>query len=103
MDIPLLKAMHRELLALDAVVVVDVPGELALDRLVVSRGMAEETPAPGSPPRSRADRLEGADFVVDNSSDLAHLRSEVDRVWAHWRRTGPSRRTIRPGATPPAD
>ncbi len=29
----------------------------------------------------RAARLEGADLVVDNSGDEAHLRAEVDRVW----------------------
>ena len=30
----------------------------------------------------REDRRQGADFVVDNSGDEAHLRDEVDRVWA---------------------
>ena len=31
---------------------------------------------------TRAERLEGADFVVDNSGDADHLAREVDRVWA---------------------
>ncbi len=31
----------------------------------------------------RATRLEGADFVVDNSGDEVHLGAEVDRVWSH--------------------
>ena len=39
MDIPLLKAIHRETLDLAAVVVVDTPTELALERLVTQRGM----------------------------------------------------------------
>ena len=30
---------------------------------------------------SREERREGADFVIDNGADLAHLRAEVDRVW----------------------
>jgi dephospho-CoA kinase len=29
----------------------------------------------------RASRLEGADYVVDNSGDEDHLAVEVDRVW----------------------
>ena len=42
LDIPLLKPVHRELLRLAAVVVVDAPTELALERLVDQRGMAPE-------------------------------------------------------------
>jgi dephospho-CoA kinase len=30
----------------------------------------------------RSDRLDGADLVIDNAGDLAHLEAEVDRVWA---------------------
>ena len=30
---------------------------------------------------TREARLEGADFVVDNSSDREHLADEVDRLW----------------------
>ena len=39
MDIPLLKSVHREMLSLAAVIVVDTPTELALERLVTLRGM----------------------------------------------------------------
>ncbi len=97
MDIPLLKAMHRELLALDAVVVVDVPPEVALDRLVRLRGMSEDDArARQASQPSRAERLEGADFVVDNSDGTEALESEVDRLWAELGRlperpTGPTR------------
>ncbi len=82
LDIPLLRAIHRETLDLAAVVVVDAPTELALQRLVRHRGMAEDDA------RARIDaqpdrqaRLAGADLVVDNSGDVDHLRAEVDRVW----------------------
>jgi dephospho-CoA kinase len=82
MDIPLLKAFHRDLLALDAVVVVDVPPEVALERLTSLRGMSEEdAKARQASQPSRAERLEGADFVVDNSDGSDHLAREVDRLW----------------------
>jgi dephospho-CoA kinase len=83
MDIPLLKAMHRELLDLDAVVVVDASSEVRRERLVGQRGMTEEDVAARMAAQpSRQERLEGADFVIDNSGDAAHLAREVDRVWA---------------------
>ena len=82
MDIPLLKEFHRELLSLDAVVVVDVDPEVAFDRLTRLRGMSEEDARArqGAQP-SRQERLEGADFVVDNSGDASALAGEVARVW----------------------
>lgn len=83
MDIPLLKDFHREMLALDAVVVVDVPPEVALERLTTQRGMSVEdaTARQGAQP-TRSERLSGADFVVDNSDGTDALAAEVDRVWA---------------------
>ncbi len=82
LDIPLLKPVHRELLALDSVVVVDTPVELALDRLVEQRGFSrEDAEARMAAQPSREERREGADVVIDNSSDLAHLAAQVDRLW----------------------
>jgi dephospho-CoA kinase len=82
MDIPLLKAIHRDTLDLAAVVVVDTPTELALERLVTLRGMAEaDAQARMGSQIDRAARLDGADLVIDNSADHAHLQTEVDRVW----------------------
>ena len=53
---------------------------------------------------SREERLAGADLVVDNSSDLDHLRSEVERVWgtgrAHVVRPGDLGRPAAAGVTP---
>ncbi len=93
MDIPLLRPAHRELLDLAAVVVVDTPTELALERLVTLRGMspADARARIGSQ-ADRQTRLDGADLVVDNAGDLDQLRDEVDRVWeslVELRRTGP--------------
>ncbi|HEY5109474.1 MAG TPA: dephospho-CoA kinase, partial [Acidimicrobiales bacterium] len=83
MDIPLLKEFHIELLALDAVIVVDVSPEVRLERLTTHRGMTEEdVRARMAAQPTREERLEGADFVIDNSGDADHLAHEVDRVWA---------------------
>jgi len=87
MDIPLLKEFHRELLALDAVIVVDVSPEVRLERLTTHRGMAEQdVRARMAAQPTRQERLEGADFVIDNSGDAAHLAEEVDKVWAELER-----------------
>jgi len=87
MDIPLLKEFHRELLALDAVIVVDVSPEVRLERLTTHRGMAEQdVRARMAAQPTRQERLEGADFVIDNSDDAAHLAEEVDKVWAELER-----------------
>jgi dephospho-CoA kinase len=84
MDIPLFRSEHRDLLSLAAVVVVDAPPEVALRRLVHQREMDEEDArARMAAQPDRAARLEGADFVVDNSGDEAHLAAEVERVWSH--------------------
>jgi dephospho-CoA kinase len=83
LDIPLLKPAHRDLLSLDVVVVVDAPVEIAVERLVGQRGFSrEDAEARIAAQLSREERRSGADFVVDNSSDRAHLATEVDRVWA---------------------
>ena len=82
LDIPLLKAEHRDTMSLDAVVVVDAPVATALDRLVEIRGMTRaDAQSRMAAQVSREERLSGADFVVDNSQDLEHLGNEVDRVW----------------------
>jgi dephospho-CoA kinase len=81
-DIPLLRPVHRENFQLQAVVVVDSPPEVAMERLVGRRGMdPADAAARMGAQLTREARLEGADFVVDNSSDLDHLAAEVDRLW----------------------
>jgi len=83
MDIPLLRAIHREMLSLAAVVVVDTPTEVALERLVTHRGMSrEDAEARIGSQIDRASRLEGADLVIDNAGGPDDLAAEVDRTWA---------------------
>jgi dephospho-CoA kinase len=79
----LLTAAHRELYALDAVVVVDCPTELAIERLVSLRGMSpEDARARVAAQVSRQERLGLADFVVDNSGSYEDLVAKVDELWA---------------------
>jgi dephospho-CoA kinase len=83
LDIPLLRAVHRQTLDLAVVVVVDTPTELALERLVTHRAMSpDDARARIDSQPDRQTRREGADLVVDNSGGVDHLRAEVDRVWA---------------------
>lgn len=80
--VPLLTELHREMIGLDAVVVVDCPVEVALERLVELRGMDRvDAEARIAAQVSREERLRGADFVIDNSSSQAHLSTEVERLW----------------------
>jgi len=86
LDVPLLTPAHRDLLSLDAVVVVDCPADVALQRLVGQRGFSrQDAEARMAVQATREERRRGADFVIDNSSDRAHLVAEVDRVWASLR------------------
>jgi dephospho-CoA kinase len=80
--IPLLTARHRETLKLDAVVVVDCPTDIALERLLSQRGMERaDAEARIRSQITREERLKEADFVVDNSGDRAQLESGVARLW----------------------
>ena len=80
LDFPLLGENPRDDIA--ATIVVDIPVEDAIARLVEFRGM-DETDARNriASQISREERLAKATHVVDNSSDLDHLRSEVDGLW----------------------
>jgi dephospho-CoA kinase len=81
--IPLLRPEHHEQFGLRCVVVVDCPIEVAVGRLVNVRGMDRgDALARIAAQTSRPERVAGADFVVDNSSSLAHLDSEVARLWS---------------------
>jgi dephospho-CoA kinase len=83
LDVPLLAPAHRDVLGLDAVVVVDCDADTAVERVVTQRGIPEkDVRARLAAQASREDRLRGADLVVDNCGDRAALDTEVDRVWA---------------------
>jgi len=82
LDVPLLTPAHRDLLSLDAVVVVDCPLDIAVERLVGQRGFSRgDAEARMAAQVTREERCRGADFVIDNAADRAHLEAEVERVW----------------------
>ena len=81
LDIPLL-VESKGAYPLAGTIVVDAPVEVAVRRLVEQRGMDEaDARARMAAQATREERLAQADFVVDNSGDLAHLAAEVDRCW----------------------
>lgn len=95
MDVPLLNV--RADFDVLGVIVVDIPVELAVERLVEYRGMDEDDArARIAKQITREERLAAADRVIDNSGDLASLRAQVDDVWA-WIQTLPPVQV----ATPP--
>jgi len=78
-DIPLLKERRPPMAG---VIVVDVPEDVAVERLVTQRGFdPEDAHRRIAAQISRADRRSLADVVVDNSGDRAQLEAELDRVW----------------------
>jgi dephospho-CoA kinase len=81
--IPLLRPVHREGLGFAAVVVVDCPTELAVERLVAVRGMdRDDALARIAAQISREERVAVADYVVDNSSSLEDLDAQVAELWS---------------------
>ncbi len=80
LDLPLLAENPRH--DLSGVVVVDIDPEIARDRLVKFRGMSRsDVDARMSRQVDRETRNAIAGFIIDNSSDLGHLRDEVERAW----------------------
>ncbi|MEG9225698.1 dephospho-CoA kinase [Aeromicrobium sp. Sec7.5] len=66
----------------DVVVVVDVPVEVQVERLVRDRGMSpDEARARIDAQASRDDRAAVADVVVDNSGSLEELTAAVRDLW----------------------
>lgn len=67
----------------DVVIVVDVPVETQIGRLVSGRGMTEhDARARIAAQATREQRLAVADVVIDNSGPLAELDRRVEEVWA---------------------
>jgi dephospho-CoA kinase len=80
--IPLLTAAHRETVKLHKVVVVDAPVEVALARLLSQRGFDRaDAEARIRSQISREERVQEADYVLDNSGDRADLEREVSKLW----------------------
>ena len=81
-DVPLL-AENRRAGDFGLVIVVDVPPEIQLERLVSQRGMTPgQARARIAAQASREQRLAVADLVIDNSGSLADLDRRVTAVWA---------------------
>lgn len=80
LDHPLLGEHPRDDLA--ATIVVDVPVDVAVERLVSARGMDEVDARNRIASQiSRDERLETATHVVDNGGDLDALRDDVAALW----------------------
>lgn len=80
LDSPLLVEHPRE--DLDVLVVVDVPVDVATDRLVNERGMSRaDAEARIARQASREQRKAAADWIVDNACSLGELAHRVDELW----------------------
>lgn len=67
----------------DLVVVVDVPEQVQVERVVGDRGMPEEqVRARIAAQAARQERLAAADLVVDNSGTPEELEARVDELWS---------------------
>ena len=87
LDIPLLAENPRK--GLCGVIVVDVPVDVAVSRLVQHRGFSEDDArARVANQTSREKRVAMADKVLDNSGDMESLAQQVDAVW-QWAQTLP--------------
>ena len=82
LDIPLLGIATKDRFQFGAIVVVDAPEDVAVDRLVTQRGFGEaDARARIAVQLSRQERRAMADVVIDNSGDRSALEAEIDRAW----------------------
>ena len=80
LDVPLLVEGGRDDLA--ALLVVDCPEEIAVERLVSQRGMdRDDARRRMAAQASRDERRARADIVIDNSDGLDQLVAQVDAAW----------------------
>ena len=80
--IPLLTAKHRDTVKLRLVVVVDCPTDIALERLLTQRGMDRaDAEARIAAQICREERIQEADYVLDNSGDRTQLEAGVSTLW----------------------
>ncbi len=89
LDIPLLVENPRE--GLCGTLVVDLPLETAVERLVSQRNM-DRTDAEARIARqaTREARIAFADRVIDNSGNLASLERQVDEAWQWMQKLPPA-------------
>ncbi len=101
-DVPLL-AESRGKDGFDQVIVVDVPPDVQVERLVSLRGMPPEAArARMAAQATREQRLAVADIVIDNSGTLADLDQRITQLWIDLQHllTSPH---PRPGESRPGD
>lgn len=80
LDIPLLTENPRG--GLQAIIVVDVPIETQIARLVQFRGLTEaDARARVARQATRKQRLATADFVVHNTHSIESLTPQIDELW----------------------
>lgn len=80
-DIPLLAESGRAD-TFDAVLVVDVPPAVQIERMVRDRGWTrEDSEARMAAQATREERLAIATHVIDNTGTLEDLRARVEQVW----------------------
>jgi dephospho-CoA kinase len=80
LDIPLLTENPRS--ELQGKIVVDVPVEVQVERLVRYRGFTESDARTRiARQSSREERLTGADFVIDNAGSVDDLEAQIDHLW----------------------
>ncbi len=102
LDIPLLTENPRD--GLQGKIVVDVPVETQVERLVRFRGFDEaDARARISRQATREQRLEGASFVVDNSGTLQDLEPQIVELWAWLQALPQLPADFQFGGKPPAD
>jgi len=88
---------------MEGLLVVDVPPDLALERLVRDRGMTEEEArARLGSQLPRETRLEHADFVIDNSGTPEELEARIGEAWS-WIETLPDATPTVDRGTPPTE
>jgi dephospho-CoA kinase len=82
LDVPLLAETISKSWGLAAVIVVDAPEEVAVERLVGQRGLTpDDAQARIRAQATREERRQLADVVIDNSQDQRHLEHEVQKAW----------------------
>src|SRR5258706_1769985 len=81
----------------DAIILVDAPRPLRLERLVATRGL-EETEAMNMIASQRPAELNGAraGFVIENEGSLDKLEPDVDALWSSLRRDAAGEETNTP-------
>lgn len=81
-EIPLLFEQHYES-EVDAIIVVDIPEQLQLERLMARNDLSyEQAQQRVASQIERSKRLSGADYILDNQYDEAHLWAQFKQLCA---------------------